>query len=215
MMRLVILISGTGRNLQAIIEAVEDSRLRAEIAAVICNNPAAPGLQLAERAGIPTQVVDHRAYPSRDTFEAALREHIDSCSPDLVVLAGFMRILGSGFVQHYRGRLLNIHPSLLPRYPGLDTHGRALANGERWHGASVHYVTEDVDGGPVILQGRTAIQPGDTPEKLAERVLREVEVKIYPRALAWAAEGRLGMQGSQVVLDGRILEQPEQLEQLT
>jgi phosphoribosylglycinamide formyltransferase-1 len=215
MMRLVILISGTGRNLQAIIEAVEDSSLRAEIAAVICNNPAAPGLRLAERAGIPTQVVDHRAYPSRDTFEDALREHIDRCSPDLVVLAGFMRILGSGFVQHYRGRLLNIHPSLLPRYPGLDTHGRALANGERWHGASVHYVTEDVDGGPVILQGRTAIQPGDTPEKLAERVMREVEVKIYPRALAWAAEGRLGMQGSQAILDGRILEQPVQLEQLT
>lgn len=215
MIRLVILISGTGRNLQAIIEAVGNTRLRAEICTVICNNPDAPGLRLAEQAGIPTFVVDHRDYPSRESFETALRDHIDRCSPDLVVLAGFMRILGSGFVQHYRGRLINIHPSLLPKYRGLNTHGRALADGERWHGASVHYVTEDVDGGPVILQGRTAIQPGDTPEKLAERVLREVEIRIYPQALAWAAEGRLSMHGNHAILDGRILEQPAQLEQLT
>jgi phosphoribosylglycinamide formyltransferase-1 len=212
--RLVVLISGTGRNLQAIIEAVRDGTVRAEIAAVISNNPAAPGLEHARAAGIPAVVVDHRQFPDRESFETELRRQIDRCSPDFVVLAGFMRILGSAFVQQYSGRLLNIHPSLLPKYPGLQTHAKALADGEKWHGASVHFVTEDVDGGPVVLQGRIAVQAGDTSETLAERVMQAVELRIYPLVLSWAVAGRLELRDGQAFVDGRRLELPLQFDAL-
>lgn len=215
MTRLVVLISGTGRNLQAILEALRNGRIRGELCAVISNMPDAAGLAHARAAGVPTAVIPHRDYPDRRSFDAALAAEIDRHAPDFVALAGFMRILGSEFVQRYRGKLLNIHPSLLPKYPGLQTHARALAEGERWHGASVHFVTEAVDGGPVILQGRLAVRGDDTADTLAERVMREVEQVIYPEVLAWACAGRLGMRGDAVVLDGNALMEPVQLDTLT
>ncbi|MGH8452999.1 MAG: phosphoribosylglycinamide formyltransferase [Nevskiales bacterium] len=208
MTRLVVLISGTGRNLQAILDALHAGRLHGEVCAVISNNPDAAGLAHARAAGVATAVVNHRDYPDRGTFDTALSAVIDRHAPDFIALAGFMRILGSEFVQRYRGRLLNIHPSLLPKYPGLQTHARAMAEGEAWHGASVHFVTEAVDGGPVILQGRVPVQGNDTVESLAERVMREVEQVIYPEALAWASAGRLHMRGDDVMLDGRVLTEP-------
>jgi phosphoribosylglycinamide formyltransferase-1 len=208
MTRLVVLISGTGRNLQAILEAQRLGRLNSEVCAVISNNPHAPGLAYASDAGVPIAIVPHRDYADRAAFESALSREIDRHTPDFVVLAGFMRVLGSEFVQRYRGRLLNIHPSLLPKYPGLRTHARALADGEHWHGASVHFVTEAVDGGPVILQGQVPVRSDDTPDTLGERVMREVEQVIYPEVLAWACTGRLQMRGNDVVLDGRTLTAP-------
>jgi phosphoribosylglycinamide formyltransferase-1 len=212
MKRLVVLISGTGRNLQAILEARRQGRIPGEICAVISNNPDAAGLAHARSAGIATAVIPHRDYADRAAFESALAAEIDRHSPDFVALAGFMRILGSEFVQRFHGRLLNIHPSLLPKYPGLQTHARALADGERWHGASVHFVTEAVDGGPVILQGRVAVQHNDTPDTLAERVMREVEQVIYPEVLAWCSMGRLQMRDGQVLLDGKGLMEPVQMD---
>jgi phosphoribosylglycinamide formyltransferase-1 len=210
--RLVVLISGTGRNLQAIIEAQRAGRIAGEVVAVVSNNPAAAGLAHARAAGVPCIIVDHRDYPDRAGFEQALAGEIDRHAPDFVALAGFMRVLGSDFVQRYRGRLLNIHPSLLPKYPGLRTHARALADGERWHGASVHFVTEAVDGGPVILQGRVPVRSDDTPDTLAERVMHEVEQVIYPEVLAWACAGRLQMKDGKVVLDGRMQHEAVQWE---
>lgn len=214
MTRFVVLISGTGRNLQAILHAQRTGRLRGEIGAVICNNPAAAGLAHARAAGLAVSVVDHRDHAERARFDAALARAIDEYSPDFIALAGFMRILGSEFVQRYRGKLLNIHPSLLPKYPGLHTHERALADGETWHGASVHFVTEGVDGGPVILQGRVPVRPGDTAALLADRVMRDAEQRIYPEVLGWACAGRLHMRDNQAVLDGQMLAQPIQMESL-
>lgn len=212
--RLVVLISGTGRNLQAILEAVRLGRIPGAVSAVISNNPEAAGLAHMHAAMVPVAVIDHRSYADRAAFEAGLSAAIDRHSPDFVVLAGFMRILGSEFVQRYRGRLLNIHPSLLPKYPGLRTHSRALADKEAWHGASVHFVTDAVDSGPVILQGRVAVQANDTAESLSERVMDEVELRIYPQALAWACAGRLEMRGEHVALDGQTLAGPLQMETL-
>lgn len=215
MSRMVVLISGTGRNLEAIIEAQRTGHIRGTIDAVICNNPDAAGLQHAQAAGIPVRLVNHRDFANRNSFDAALSAAIDQHDPDFVALAGFMRILGSEFVQRYRGKLLNIHPSLLPRYPGLNTHARALADRQDWHGASIHFVTEAVDGGPVILQGRVPVHGEDTEATLAERVMREVELRIYPLALDWACTGRLAMQGDKVLLDGKSLARPVQLEDVT
>ena len=212
--RLVVMISGYGRNFQAILRATHSAQVPATVAAVISNNPLAGGLAHAREAGVPTFVINHRGYADRAAFEQALTEAIDPLAPDFVVLAGFMRVLGSEFVQRYRGRLLNIHPSLLPKYPGLRTHERVLADGEPWHGASVHFVTEAVDGGPVILQGRIAVKRGDNPEVLAARVLQEVEVVIYPKVLQWACSGRLGLKGEQVMLDGKVLARPLQLDEI-
>lgn len=206
--RLVVLISGTGRNLQAILSAQRDGRLQGEVCAVVSNNPDAIGLLYAQDAGVPCLVVNHRDFRDRGAFEQALAAGIDRFAPDYIALAGFMRVLGSEFVQRYRGRLFNIHPSLLPKYPGLDTHARALADGERWHGASVHFVTEAVDGGPVILQGRVPVHDGDTPDTLSERVMLEIEQAIYPTVLAWACAGRLRMKDDRVVLDGKTLRGP-------
>lgn len=198
----VILISGRGTNLQAIVDEVRAGKLPVELRAVISNNPDAAGLKQARAAGLRTEVVDHRAYPTRAAFEQALAQAIDRYAPKLVALAGFMRILGRDFIEHYHGRLINIHPSLLPKYPGLGTHARAIAAGETQHGASVHFVIPDVDAGPVILQAAVPVLPNDTPETLAKRVLQE-EHRIYPLAIRWFAEGRLALRDGRVLLDGK------------
>lgn len=206
---IVVLISGSGSNLQAIIDAVAGKALPVEIRAVISNNPNAFGLERARRAGIPALVLDHKSFPGRDAFDTALQTMIDRFEPALVVLAGFMRILGPGFVTHYLGRMLNIHPSLLPTLPGLDTHNRALETGMREHGASVHFVTNELDGGPVIIQARVPIIPDDNVKTLAQRVLMQ-EHHIYPLAIHWFAEGQLQLdqEHNQVVLDGTLLTSP-------
>jgi phosphoribosylglycinamide formyltransferase-1 len=195
--RLVVLISGRGSNLRAILEAVRAGELPVEVCAVISNRPDAGGLAHARAAGIAHEVVDHREFPDREAFDAALMRAIDRYRPDLVALAGFMRVLGERFIEHYEGRLMNIHPSLLPAFPGLRTHERALAAGEKEHGASVHFVTREVDAGPVIVQARVPVLPGDTPEALAARVL-EQEHRIYPLAIRWFAEGRLRLERGEV-----------------
>lgn len=180
--RLVILISGRGSNMQSIIRAIEAGELQADIAAVISNRPDAAGLQTASAAGIATQVINHRDFDSREAFDQQLAREIDGYQPDYVILAGFMRILTAAFVEHFAGRLINIHPSLLPKFKGLHTHQRAIEAGEREHGASVHFVTAELDDGPVILQAKVPVLKGDTPETLAARVLIE-EHKLYPDAL--------------------------------
>jgi phosphoribosylglycinamide formyltransferase-1 len=202
----VVLISGRGSNLKAILDATA-SGLPAEVRCVISNRPGAGGLTHAAGAGVPTEVVDHTRFANREAFDAALTQAIDRHSPALVALAGFMRVLGPEFVRHYRGRLINIHPALLPAFPGLDTHRRAIEAGVPEHGASVHFVTEEVDAGPVILQARVPVLPGDTPEVLAARVL-EQEHRIYPEAVRWFAEGRVRLEGTRVLLDGRPVDLP-------
>ena len=198
----VVLISGRGSNLQAIIEDAGDPDCPFALAAVISNRPGAAGLARARRANIATQVVDHKSHPSRESFDAALAETVDAYRPGLVVLAGFMRILTSDFVNRYHGRLINIHPSLLPEFPGLDTHQRAITSGAREHGASAHFVTAALDSGPLIVQARVPILPGDDDDTLAARVL-EQEHRILPRAIRWFAEGRLNIEGERVMLDGK------------
>ncbi|MDR2014868.1 MAG: phosphoribosylglycinamide formyltransferase [Azoarcus sp.] len=195
MKSIVILVSGRGSNMEAIVRAEIPG---ARIAAVISNRADAAGLAFAARQGIETVVVAHTDYARRDQFDAALRGAIDAYAPDLVVLAGFMRVLGEGFVRHYAGRLLNIHPSLLPAFPGLHTHRRALAAGVKLHGASVHFVTTELDGGPIVIQAAVPVLPGDDEEGLASRVLAE-EHRIYPQAVRWFVEGRLN-----VAEDGRV-----------
>ena len=199
----VILISGRGSNLQAILDEVRAGRLPIEVRAVVSNNPQAEGLKRAAAAGVPTSVINHRAYTERADFDRALMAAIDRHQPQLVVLAGFMRILGIEFIRHYAGRLINIHPSLLPAFRGLDTHARALAAGARAHGASVHFVTGDLDGGPVIVQAVVPVRRDDTPATLAARVL-EQEHRIFPLAIRWFAEGRLTVRNGQVLLDGAL-----------
>jgi len=205
--RLVVLISGSGSNLQAFIDRIADGSLPAVIAAVISNKADAFGLERARRAGIAAEVLDHRAFASREAFDQALAGRIDAYRPDLVVLAGFMRILTAGFVHHYAGRLLNIHPSLLPRFTGTDTHARALAAGETEHGASVHFVTEELDGGPVVAQARVPVLPGDTAETLRERV-HQAEHRLYPEVVRWLATGRVRLTADGIQLDGQPLASP-------
>lgn len=183
---IVILLSGRGSNMQAILEA----GLPVRVAAVISNNPGAAGLEVAHAHGVSTAVVDHRAFASREGFDAALAEEIDRHQPQLVVLAGFMRILSEAFVNRYRGRLINIHPSLLPAFPGLDTHARALREGVKIHGCTVHLVTPAVDHGPIIIQAAVPVLAHDSEEALAARVLAQEHV-IFPQAIRWFAEGRL------------------------
>jgi phosphoribosylglycinamide formyltransferase-1 len=206
----VVLISGGGTNLQALIDAAAAGQ-PFTIAGVVSNRPDAFGLTRAARAGIPTAIVDHTAYDDRESFEAALAERVDRFAPQLVCLAGFMRILTPGFVGHYRGRMLNIHPSLLPRYRGLHTHQRAIDAGDAEHGATVHFVTEELDGGPRIVRARVPVRPDDTAEVLAARVL-EQEHRIYPLAVRWFAEGRLRLGPAGAELDGRVLAEPVPLE---
>lgn len=199
MKSLVILISGRGSNMQALIEA----RLPIRIAAVISNKPHAAGLEIAKAHGFVTKVVDQRAYPGREAFDAALAETIDAYEPDLIALAGFMRILGDGFVNRYRGKLMNVHPSLLPAFPGLDTHGRALREGVKIHGCTVHFVNSQVDHGPIIIQSAVQVLPGDTEETLARRVLQQ-EHCIYPEAVRWFMEGRLKLSDNRVEVSNAI-----------
>lgn len=203
----VVLVSGRGSNLQAIIDATRAGTLPIELRAVIGNAPDAEALTRARSAGIPTHIVEHHAYATRALFDDALRETIDRYQPDLVVLAGFMRLLGLAFIDHYAGRLMNIHPSLLPAFPGLRTHARALAAGAALHGATVHFVTRETDAGPIVIQAAVPVRHGDTPDILAARVLKE-EHRIYPLAVRWFAEGRLRIDGNRVLLDGAS--RPEQ-----
>lgn len=204
---IVVLISGNGTNLQAIIDAVNRGELPAELRAVISNRPQAYGLERARRAGIPAVALDHTQYPDRASFDTALQTAIDRYQPALVVLAGFMRILTPEFVKHYHGRMLNIHPSLLPAFRGLDTHRRALAAGVKEHGVSIHFVTDELDGGPVIIQKKLPILPGDDVTRLAARV-QEEEHRLYPRAIRWVAEGRLKLHNNQVMFDESPLASP-------
>jgi phosphoribosylglycinamide formyltransferase-1 len=199
----VVLISGSGSNLQALIDSQADGN-PACIRAVIANRADAFGLIRAQGAGIPTAVLDHKAFGSREAFDAALMEMIDGYAPDLVILAGFMRILTSGFVRHYQGRLLNIHPSLLPKYKGLDTHRRALEAGDSEHGCSVHFVTEELDGGPVAIQAALSVAAGENVDELTQRV-HTAEHQIYPLAMRWFAEGRLRLAEQGAMLDGVTL----------
>jgi len=191
--RIVVLISGSGSNLQAIIDACREERIPGTVVGVISNEPSAYGLTRALQANIVAVGLSHRDYDSRKTYDEALADLIETFSPDLIVLAGFMRILTPAFVKKYEGRLINIHPSLLPDYPGLNTHQRVLADRRASHGATVHFVTEDLDGGPIIIQGKTSIVPSDTEGTLAQKV-HEVEHEIYPKAIAWFATGRLRLE---------------------
>ena len=193
MKNIVILISGRGSNMQAIVRAARAENWPCRIAAVISNRADAEGLAFAAEHGIPTAVVPSKGFPSREAFDEALRVAIDAFSPSLVVLAGFMRILTPPFVEHYAGRMLNIHPSLLPSFPGLATHNQALAAGVKVHGATVHFVTAELDHGPIVEQAVVPVLPGDTEDALAERVLAQEHV-IYPRAVRWFVEGRLSIE---------------------
>ncbi|AQZ33107.1 phosphoribosylglycinamide formyltransferase-1 [Pseudomonas sp. NFACC19-2] len=200
----VVLISGSGSNLQALIDSVAHDGNPARIAAVICNRAGAYGLERAKQAGIATELLDHKQFDGREAFDAALIQAIDAHQPDLVVLAGFMRILTPGFVQHYAGRLLNIHPSLLPKHKGLHTHQRAIEAGDSEHGCSVHFVTEELDGGPLVVQAVLPVMADDTAESLAHRVHQQ-EHQIYPLAVRWFAEGRLRLGAQGAMLDGQPL----------
>ena len=204
---IVILISGSGTNLQAIIDAVSSGLIKAKISAVISNRPEAMGLQRAQRAHIDTVVVDQRNFTDRDAYDRTLMAEIDRHSPDLIVLAGFMRILSDEFISHYQHSILNIHPSLLPEFKGLHTHRRALEAGRLQHGASVHFVSNELDSGPVVIQAVVTVLDSDTEESLAERVLRQEHV-IYPMAIAWYVDGRLALDGNNVLLDNKILHRP-------
>ena len=200
MKNIVILISGRGSNMEAVVRAAKAEQWPARIAAVISNKADAKGLEFAASHGIPTAVVSNKDYPSREAFDAALQEVIDGFTPDLVVLAGFMRILTPGFVAHYENRMLNIHPSLLPLFPGLHTHEQALAAGEATHGATVHFVTAELDHGPLVDQVCVPVLPGDTADVLAARVL-EQEWVMYPRAIRWFIEGRIKVEDGKVNID--------------
>lgn len=214
MNHLVVLISGQGRNLQALIEHCAAGHIPARIAAVVSNKPEAPGLLRAQQAGLATAVVPSAAYASREAFDAALMRVIDGFAPDALALAGFMRILTPSFTQHYLGRALNIHPSLLPRHPGLKTHEAVLAAGDAQHGATVHFVTAALDGGPRVLQGAFTVPPQASAQALAEQVMQDVELKIFPQALAWLLRGELRLQGEQALLRGEPLTEPRTLQDL-
>jgi phosphoribosylglycinamide formyltransferase-1 len=200
--RLVILISGRGSNMQAFIEACKTGQIDADIALVLSNSPDAAGLATAAAAGIATASIDHRRYESRKDFDAALVSTLQPYQPDLVILAGFMRILTPVFITPFAGKLLNIHPSLLPKYPGLNTHRRALEAGDREAGVTVHYVTQELDGGPPIIQARVPIEQGDSPETLATRVIVQEHI-IYPIAAKWQLQGRLQLDEQGATLDGK------------
>jgi phosphoribosylglycinamide formyltransferase 1 len=199
--RLAVLISGSGTNLQAVLDAIAAGQLSAEVAVVLSNQTTATGLQRAVQAGVATVTLDHRQYPSRTDFDQAMIAELDRFAPDTLVLAGFMRILTPDFVRHYQGRLINIHPSLLPLHKGLHTHRRALEAGDREHGCSVHFVTEELDGGPVIAQARVPVLANDSEESLSKRVQAR-EHQLYPRVLEWRAQGRLQLGSEGVLLDG-------------
>lgn len=201
--RVVVLVSGSGSNLQAIIDqAGPDTGY--QVVAVLCNRPGAYGLERATQAGIDAVTIDHTSYASREDFDRVLADAIEGYEPDLVLLAGFMRILTPEFVSRFKARLMNIHPSLLPKYPGLHTHQRALDAGDSEAGCTVHFVTEELDGGPPIIQAQVPVKSGDDADTLAKRVLSQ-EHQIYPLAASWFAEGRLVLENNQSKLDGEAL----------
>lgn len=207
-LRVVVLISGNGSNLQAIIDKIAIDKIPAQVVAVISNRADAYGLTRAQNAGIPVEVINHSNHEDRTAFDESLQETIDAYQAELVVLAGFMRILTDDFVNHYAGRMINIHPSLLPKYQGLNTHRRVLEAGEKEHGASVHFVTPELDSGPVILQAKVAVEENDTEQTLAQRV-HEVEHVIYPQAVKWFAEQHLGLEGDTVLFDNKPMTQQQ------
>jgi len=202
-----ILISGSGSNLQSFIDrgAAGDSAL--DLCVVFSNRPDAYGLTRAKNADIPTAWIEQGQFDSREAFDRAVAAQLDEWQPELLVLAGFMRILSPWFVAHYEGHILNIHPALLPAYPGLDTHQRVLDAGEQWHGSTVHFVTEELDGGPRVLQGKLAVDPNETADELCARV-QSVEHRIYPEAANWFGQGRLQFRDGQAWLDGKRLDEP-------
>ena len=212
MKRVAVLISGEGTNLQALIDAARNDRLGAEIAAVVSNRSAARGLDRARAAGIEALHLPAVRGQERAAYDAALETLLARHRIDLLVLAGFMRVLGPELVDRHAGRIVNIHPSLLPKFPGLDTHRRVLEAGERWHGATVHFVTAELDAGPAIIQYRLAVRSGDTADSLAARV-HVGEHIILPRAVSWFAAGRLRLEGGSVMLDGRALEKPVSIDE--
>jgi phosphoribosylglycinamide formyltransferase-1 len=209
--RIVVLFSGSGTNLQALIDAVQRGEINGTVCAAITNNPAAPGIQRAQQANIPLQILDHKQFDAREVFDQALAQLIDDYAPDLVVLAGYMRILSCEFVRHYAHRLLNIHPSLLPKYKGLNTHQRALDAGDREHGCSIHFVTDELDGGPVFLQAIVPIQADDSATQLAQRVQKQEHI-AYPLAVSWFCDEKIAWHGEQLVFDGQPLSQPIMLD---
>jgi phosphoribosylglycinamide formyltransferase 1 len=200
-MRVVILISGRGSNMRALLEA----NLPVEFACVISNKADAPGLQIAAAHGVATEVLEHRQFPDRASFDRALAERIDTYRPDIVILAGFMRVLTEAFVRHYTHRLINVHPALLPAFPGLDTHARAIAAGVKLHGCTVHFVTPEVDAGPIIAQAAVPVLADDTPQRLSARVLRQ-EHQLFPLVVQWLAQGRV-----QVRENGTVVVTQDQL----
>ena len=202
--KLCVLISGNGSNLQAIIDEITAGRLNAQISGVISNRPNAYGLERAKEAGIEAVCLDHTTFDSRESYDEALKAQINAFGADCVVLAGFMRILTPEFVDSFTGKLVNIHPSLLPKYKGLNTHQRAIDNGDEEHGVSVHFVTPELDGGPVIIQSRVPVFEEDSASDLAERV-QEQERRIYPLVLSWFSAGRLSMRNNKAVLDEQEL----------
>ena len=193
MKQIVILISGRGSNLKAILEAIQNGTLKVKVAGVISNKKNAQGIDIAKEFGINAISLDHKDFASRQAFDQQLIKVIDQLNPDLVVLAGFMRLLTDEFVTHFEGKLINIHPSLLPSFPGLRTHEQALAKGVKWHGATVHFVSKEMDEGPIIIQGAVPVLPGDTPEKLADRVL-EIEHRIYVQAIKWYLDDQIRLE---------------------
>ncbi len=203
-MNIVVLISGRGSNLQSIIDKKEEGELDITIDAVISSVPDVLGLQRAKKAGISTHVIHHEKFTGREAFDQSLQDCIDQYHPQLVVLAGFMRVLSPAFVAHYQGRLINIHPALLPKFPGLNTHRRAIEAGEKEHGVSVHFVTAEVDGGPVIAQAKVEIKADDTTDTLATRVLEQEHI-LYPRVLRWFCENRITLKKKEVYFDNTRL----------
>lgn len=204
--RTAILISGSGTNLQAFIDALPDLDL--DIVVVFSNVESAFGLERARRAGIDAVSLSHSAYDDREAFDRAVAAKLDAYAPELFVLAGFMRILSPWFVRRYEGRILNIHPALLPLYPGLNTHQRAIDAGDEWHGSTVHFVTDELDGGPRILQGRLRIRPGESAEELATRV-QSIEHRIYPRAAQLVASGEVRYEQGRALRNGEAMPEPE------
>jgi len=210
-LKLVVLISGRGSNLKALLEAIDAGELSAVVSAVITDRPNAPGLEYARQRSIDTLMLDAADYSDREAYDLALQGMIDLFHPGLIVLAGFLRILSPAFVNHYAGRLINIHPSLLPEFRGLNTHQRAIEAGADEHGASVHFVSEKLDGGPVIAQVRIPVGPDDNSDTLAQRVL-EQEHPLYVTVIQWIAEGRVTLDDDGLRCDGKLLKKPHQLE---
>lgn len=207
-MRVVVLVSGSGRNLQALLDHAAAGTLGARVVGVVSNREDAYALTRAQQAGVPATVLPHRGFADRAAFDRALADTVAGYAPDLVVMAGFMRVLGPGFIERFAGRMLNIHPSLLPRHRGLHTHRRVLEDGDAEHGATVHFVSAELDGGPLVIQGKFIVPPQHTEAMLGAKVMNEIELKIYPQAVAWFARGALRCEAGAVFFQDRPLTAP-------